>query len=273
MGDTLNKKSRQVSITPELKKAAQKLTEAQTNTAKAEGIVIRYQREILAKLRFMRDPTWQAYGLESEVILEPKNAYELSDTDFAVYQDMCYQAARSYGFVLGPEQCPLLLARTAESEAEAELLKASSYLTRITDPAIIWQRENAQEFYDKLIAAILDCVYADGAERTLKTSTEIGNTILQQLGGNAFIAMTGAKHFSTKGSDLTFAVPNAKRDAATGKVINCVVITLEGNDTYTLEFKHISRTGLHTTLQTRGLVYCDQLCEIFKDVTGLATKL
>lgn len=269
----MTEKTRRVGITPELRRAAQKLTEAQTYTAKVEGIVIRYQRDVLAKLRFKRDAKWQAYGLESEVILDPKDAHELADTDFAVYQERCYQAALSHGFTLEPEQCPRLLARAAESEAEAALIKASSYLTELTDPAHIWQRGNAHVLYEKLIAAILNLVNTESETAESQTTTQIGNTILQQLGGKAFIAMTGAKQFSTSGKDLTFRLPRAKRDETTGQVVNCVVITLESNDTYTMLFKHISRTGLHTVLQTKELLYWDQLCDVFKDVTGLATKL
>lgn len=39
---------------------------------------------------------------------------------------------------------------------------------------------------------------------------EIATTILKQLGGNRFLAMTGAKHLAYGDNDLRFRLPKAK---------------------------------------------------------------
>ena len=94
----------------------------------------------------------------------------------------------------------------------------------------------------------------------------IAQTILQQLGGNRFSMMTGAKNFSTNGNDLSFAVG---RNA--GKVTH-VKITLEASDTYAMQFLNCNIRRIKE-VASRELVYCDQLPAIFESVTGLCVSL
>lgn len=65
-------------------------------------------------------------------------------------------------------------------------------------------------------------------------STEVAETILKQLGGDRFIAMTGARNFLADGNALRFRLPSnfAKRR------INAVRFTLNGTDTYDVVFSH-----------------------------------
>lgn len=97
----------------------------------------------------------------------------------------------------------------------------------------------------------------------------IANTIIEQLGGRAFIAMTGANTFvygEEFGSTfLKFQFPKAQNG------VNRCHICLDPDDTYTVIFHR--KHGKYTTLvdQTDG-IYCDMLAEIFTDVTGLATQ-
>ena len=59
----------------------------------------------------------------------------------------------------------------------------------------------------------------------------IAGTILEQLGGNKFIAMTGASHFVSDGNTLRMTLPK------NGSKANRLYITLdEGTDTYTMHF-------------------------------------
>lgn len=102
----------------------------------------------------------------------------------------------------------------------------------------------------------------------------VAQTILQQLGGGRFSAMTGAKDFlgSEAEKSLTFRLPS--NFATNG--INRVKITLDWTDTYTVEAMKITkgRAGLKmTAIETRKLVYSDDLQRVFTEMTGLDTHL
>lgn len=92
----------------------------------------------------------------------------------------------------------------------------------------------------------------------------IARTILSQLGGNKFLVMTGAKSLTVHENGLSMRIPS--------KTANYLKITLEPNDTYTMEFKKIwgmkvKDVNKHTD------VYCDMLQSIFTEETGFDTNL
>ena len=91
-------------------------------------------------------------------------------------------------------------------------------------------------------------------------------TLLQQLGGNMFVTMTGAKNLMQGENFLQFKIGrNSKR-------INSVRITLDENDTYTMEFGRIRKLEYTKVVEDAG-IYCDQLQEIFTETTGMYTHL
>ena len=94
------------------------------------------------------------------------------------------------------------------------------------------------------------------------------STVLQQLGGNKFIAMTGAKNFvqDSKKKLIAFKIGRAK------KSINYVRITLNSMDTYDMEFLRL-RGGKITVVAKHKGIYNDQLQQIFTKETGLYTSL
>lgn len=59
---------------------------------------------------------------------------------------------------------------------------------------------------------------------------KIANAILEQLGGNKFIAMTGAKNFVSDGNTLRMTLPKNRSKA------NRLYVTLDATDTYTMYF-------------------------------------
>ena len=95
---------------------------------------------------------------------------------------------------------------------------------------------------------------------------EIAQTILQQLGGNKFIAMTGAKNlgFTNKGLQMKIG-----RNA---KGVTHVIIELTSMDLYDIEFVKV-RAMKRTTIKKLKGIYADQLGEIFKKYTGLNIRL
>lgn len=100
----------------------------------------------------------------------------------------------------------------------------------------------------------------------MTTELQVAKTILEQLGGNRFVAMTGARNFTAGSNFLLFSLPRAKAS------IRKVRIILTPADLYRVEF-----FGGRDMRQFHGFthdgVYCDKLQSIFTAVTGLYTTL
>ena len=94
---------------------------------------------------------------------------------------------------------------------------------------------------------------------------EIAKTILNQLGGNRFIAMTGSKQFIAGENSLSMKLTRNQSGA------NYLRITLS-LDLYKMEFISI-RGAKMTTKKEYNQVYNDQLQSLFTDATGLYTYL
>ena len=90
---------------------------------------------------------------------------------------------------------------------------------------------------------------------------------LKQLGGNKFIAMTGAKNFTVGPKGMGFKIgKNAKR-------VNYVRIDLDrGKDLYNMSFDFVSVRGIKNKAKVKG-VYADQLQKMFTKHTGMYTSL
>lgn len=106
----------------------------------------------------------------------------------------------------------------------------------------------------------------------------IAKTILDQLGGNRFLTMTGANHLVADGNTLRMTLPKNASKA------NRLYITLDGNDTYTMRFFRYTPGRLnrktYTWTEEKALevklvsgVYCDMLQDIFTATTGMFTHL
>ena len=106
----------------------------------------------------------------------------------------------------------------------------------------------------------------------------IANTILEQLGGNKFIAMTGAKNFVSDGNTLRMTLPKNRSKA------NRLYITLDASDTYTMNFfKYTAGRRNKKTfawspdkkedIENISGVYADMLQDICTSVTGMYTHL
>lgn len=97
------------------------------------------------------------------------------------------------------------------------------------------------------------------------TDLTVATTILQQLGGNRFRVMTGAKGFLGGADSLSFMIPRSRN-------VRKVVITLQPNDLYRVEFYKLNgpSSGL---VQQYADVYAEDLPARFTEATGLATHL
>lgn len=102
-------------------------------------------------------------------------------------------------------------------------------------------------------------------------SMQVAETILSQLGGNRFIAMTGAYSFTGSKDCLSFRLPSNN-----SKKIGGVRINLKDDDTYTLTTVKLKRRKggfLDTECKEFPNVYCDNLRQVFESATGLLTSL
>lgn len=97
-------------------------------------------------------------------------------------------------------------------------------------------------------------------------------TILQQLGGNQFRAMTGARDFvaceTTTGEPaLQFRLPRKFNGG------NKLRITLRASDEYAVEFWHVKGTNIFQVGETIEGVQASALRRVFTSITGLDCTL
>lgn len=92
--------------------------------------------------------------------------------------------------------------------------------------------------------------------------SQVAQTILSQLGGNKFLAMTGAT-VSREGDDLHVRLPRYRT----------VIVKLTAADDYTVELVKMNSKTYAITRKTVDGVYCDNLQEVFTSLTGLLTRL
>ena len=94
-----------------------------------------------------------------------------------------------------------------------------------------------------------------------------GKTVLQQMGGRVQ-SMIGVKQLSVCEDSKNNMQLIIKFKAKAANKANCVKITIESNDLYTMEF--LSIRGVKIT--SKGIesdLYCDMLINTFEQSTGL----
>ena len=120
------------------------------------------------------------------------------------------------------------------------------------------------------------------------TVLKIGNyqDIFQQIGGNKFLAMTGSKvkYYGYDKNGYVYLMFKLTKNKSKAQFLK---IQLNGKDLYNMEFTRIKKTlnkeysaiGIKIydeTIETIKIyedVHCDQLQEIFTDITGMYTRL
>lgn len=99
---------------------------------------------------------------------------------------------------------------------------------------------------------------------------DVARTILEQLGGTTFVAMTGARNFSSLDNALLFTLPGTGGFTKNG--INRVAILLNASDLYDLTFSRVRGSSV-TKVDERNDIYAEDLRRVFTEVTGLDTSL
>ena len=95
----------------------------------------------------------------------------------------------------------------------------------------------------------------------------VAKTILEQLGGNKFRMMTGAKNFMGFENGLVMKIGRNSSNS------NYLKITLNSMDTYDMEFAKVTRMGEKKSVTEYNNVYNDSMVEVFEKHTGMYTKL
>ena len=95
----------------------------------------------------------------------------------------------------------------------------------------------------------------------------VAKTILSQLGGNKFAAMTGAKNFVDCGDALSMRIGRNKTSS------NYLKVTLNSMDLYDMKFSRVSPKGGERSITEYNNIFNDQLVEVFEKHTGMYTKL
>lgn len=101
------------------------------------------------------------------------------------------------------------------------------------------------------------------------TDTTCATIILEQLGGNRFIRMTGSKFFTAfSDTSVGFKVGSNPKN-----ITHCEIV-LDPSDTYTMNFKRWNgRSRKMDVISSVDNVYCDMLQDVFTQNTGLYTRL
>lgn len=100
----------------------------------------------------------------------------------------------------------------------------------------------------------------------MNTETSIAKIILQQLGGNRFLIMTGAHELIDTGNGLRMTI---RRNKSRAKWLK---ITLTPDDLYHMEFSGVKNKDFHVFAEFDG-VYFDMMKDIFESVTGYYTSM
>ena len=101
----------------------------------------------------------------------------------------------------------------------------------------------------------------------MSANATIAETILQQLGGNKFRVMTGAKNFSYTDNSLRMRIGRNSSNS------NYMEITLNGNDLYDITFAKVTKMGEMKSVKEFNDVYVENMKEVFTAHTGMHTSL
>lgn len=96
----------------------------------------------------------------------------------------------------------------------------------------------------------------------------VAKTILEQLGGNMFVRLTGAREIVDLGNGISIMFP--KKFSPTG--VNKMNIILTPMDEYDITFGKVDK-GNYTEIEKYEGVYSDMLVPLFEDTTGLLAHL
>ena len=99
------------------------------------------------------------------------------------------------------------------------------------------------------------------------SNLKVAETILEQLGGNQFRMMTGAKNLGGTEDSLSMRIGRNSSNS------NYLKITLNSMDTYDMMFAKLTKKGELKSVSEYNNVYNDMLTDTFTSHTGMYTSL
>ena len=155
----------------------------------------------------------------------------------------------------------------------------SSRFTAIdSHTAVITSEYNMECLMDWLkrntpIAEITECSTSWRCPHRQPTTKKsmIAKTILQQIGGRRFAAMTGSKDFIDMGNGLRMSLARNKTSANRLDIIYDAGLDLYNMRFYRRTFSKKTFECKTKDIETHDGIYCDMLEEMFTMVTGLYT--
>jgi len=105
------------------------------------------------------------------------------------------------------------------------------------------------------------------ANRDKYEGGDVARTIWEQLGGNKFRMMTGAKNLLNLGDGLAMKLGRNSSNS------NYLRITLNSLDTYDMMFAKLTKKGELKSVSEYNNVYNDMLTDTFTSHTGMYTSL
>ncbi len=158
---------------------------------------------------------------------------------------------------------------------DLDKVKVKYKVKNIVVPGLEWMADIKDEGFAsdaQRRAAFASGYKAKGKKKKKESVSEAmdkrqGAEALKQLGGNRFIAMTGAKHFGVGPNGMSFKIGrNSKR-------VNHVTIDYDrGRDLYNMKFDWVTIKGIKNKKTLKG-IYADQLQDMFTKYTGMYTSL
>ena len=113
---------------------------------------------------------------------------------------------------------------------------------------------------------------ASPQHNTYTTTNMIAKTILEQIGGRRFAAMTGSKDFIDMGNGLRMSLARNKTSANRLDIIYDAGLDLYNMRFYRKTFSKKTFECKTKDIATHEGIYCDMLEEMFTMVTGLYTR-
>ena len=158
---------------------------------------------------------------------------------------------------------------------DLDKVKVKYKVKNIVVPGLEWMADIKDEGFAsdaQRRAAFASGYKAKGKKKKKESVSEAmdkrqGAEALQQLGGNRFIAMTGAKHFGVGPNGMSFKIGrNSKR-------VNHVTIDYDrGRDLYNMKFDWVTIKGIKNKKTLKG-IYADHLQDMLTKYTGMYTSL
>ena len=121
------------------------------------------------------------------------------------------------------------------------------------------------------LSAGFDTIVVENKQTSQRGETmsnlKVAETILKQLGGNKFRAMTGAKNLAGDSKSLSMRIGRNSSNS------NYLKITLNSMDTYDMKFMKLTRKYEEKSVTEYSNIYNDMLTDQFTAHTGMYTSL